>query len=220
MRTDMKRVIDTNLSGLVVTQYDHQQLMHRIREGEPMKKRIPVGLAIALSLLLLTAVAVAAVLLGGNDMVEQVIAPMAQETQGNRFTKEEVDEIMALARKHGLELDEDLFGRLNSEDGYFKEELARLFAKTELGLQPDTWSVDDQYWYGELYMLMEPDAMRAAALPEEGELSQQQTEQTARAYITGKTGRDFPVLDSTQYEIGRTFTAIRQNRTIFCGSGT
>ncbi len=211
MPTDIRRVIDRNLSGLTVTPRSRGQIALRIQGGKPMKKKMSLGLAIALTLVLLTAVALAAVLLGGKDMVEQVIAPMARETEGNRFTKEEVEQILAMAKEHGLALDETLFGRLNKEDGYYKEELARLFAKTELGLQPDTWSVQDQYWYAELYMMMEPDAERAAALPEEGELTQQEIEQAAARHITRQTGRAFPVLDSAQYEIGRTFTAIRQN---------
>lgn len=212
MRTDFKRVIDTNLSGLRVTPYSHQQLLTRIQKGEPMKRKMSVGLAIALSLLLLTAVAVAAVLLGGKDMVEKVIAPMAQESEGNRFTKEEVEKILAMAQEHGVELDEVFLSRLQKEDGYYKEELARMFAKQELGMMPDTWSVEDQYWYGELYALMDPDVERTAALPEEGELNQQKIEEAARDYIAGNTiGKDYPVLDNTQYEAGRTFTAVRQN---------
>ncbi len=200
MRTEYKRAIDTNLSGLAVTEYSRRQLMNRIQKGEPMKRKMSVGLAVALS-----------VLLGGKDMVEQVIAPMASESEGNRFTKEEVQEILALAKEHGIPLDDDLFGRLDKEDGYYKEELARLFAKSELGPQPDTWSVEDQYWYGELFLKLDPDAERAAALPEDGELSQQEIEQAAAQYITEHMGRAFPVLDPEHYETGRTFTAIRQN---------
>ena len=49
------------------------------KEQPVMRRKISVGLVFALVLLLLTVSAVAAVLLGGKDFVDQIMAPKAAE---------------------------------------------------------------------------------------------------------------------------------------------
>ena len=133
MRKHIERAIDNNLSSLSVTGTLHQRILNDIQGGTPVKKKMSLALVIALSLLLITAVALAAVILGGKDVVEQVIAPMAVKTDTDRFTKEEVEEILELAKKHGITLDPHFESRVRAEGSYFKDELAMLFAKDQLG---------------------------------------------------------------------------------------
>ena len=60
------------------------------KRGKPMKKRISVGFVLAVVFTLLAASALAAVLLGGKDFVEQIMAPKAVENTSQNFTKEEI----------------------------------------------------------------------------------------------------------------------------------
>ena len=68
-----------------------------------MKRKISVGLVFALILMLLAVSALAAVILGGKDFVDQVMAPMAKvDIQSDRFTEKEVKFILDEAEKYGI----------------------------------------------------------------------------------------------------------------------
>ena len=74
------------------------------KRGKPMKKRISVGFVLAVVFTLLAASALAAVLLGGRDFVEQIMAPKAVENPSQNFTKEEIAEILKIAEENNLTL--------------------------------------------------------------------------------------------------------------------
>ena len=211
MHKHIERAIDNNLSSLSVTGTLHQRIVADIEGGTPVKKKMPLALVIALSILLITAVALAAVILGGKDVVEQVIAPMAKKTDTNRFTKEEVAEILELAKKHGITLDPHFESRVRAEGSYYKDELAMLFAKDQLGGLPGTWDVEDQYWLARLWHQMNPELPIDATLPEMGELDQQGIEQAAADYIKKMSGRADELFDPEVYRISRSFTKHRVN---------
>ncbi|MBR3742369.1 MAG: hypothetical protein IKN04_18255, partial [Clostridia bacterium] len=122
------------------------------REEKTVKREFSVGLALACVLALLAVTALAAVLLGGKDFVDQIMAPKAAETDSFNFTKEEIAEILRIAAENNLTLsDEDMY-RLNhlDESGYDKEELMRRFVKTEYGFYPDAWPIEVQHWYEQM----------------------------------------------------------------------
>ena len=122
------------------------------KKGKPMKKRISVGFVLAVVFTLLAASALAAVLLGGKDFVEQIMAPKAVENTSQNFTKEEIAEILKIAEENNLTLSDVDVYRLNhlGESGYSKEELMRRFVKTEYGFYPAAWPIEVQPWYEQL----------------------------------------------------------------------
>lgn len=211
MNKKLRQAIDSNLSGVVLSPERRLAILKEIDGGTPVKKRMPLALAIALALLLVTAAAFAAAILGGKDVVDQKIAPMALENDSDRFTREEVEDILAFAKEHGIELDEIHLRRIQEEGSYYKDELAILFAKDQLGFYPGTWSVEDQYWYAQLWQAMDPGVETIAALPREGELGQQEIEAIAQERARQETGRDLQLLDPVHYHTERSFTQVRQN---------
>ena len=211
MKHKFRQAIDSNLSGLVVTQEHRLAIQQAIEGGKPMKRKMSLALAVTLTLLLAAAAALAAVILGGKDVVDQFITPLAQKNDSQFFTKEEVDEVLAFAREHGIELDEIHLRSIQEEGSYFKEELAMLFAKKELGFYPGAWSIADQYWFGEFWSSIDPDIVNFNTLPEEGELSQDQIDDIAGRHIREKTGADYDVFNPERYLVSRSFTAVRQN---------
>ena len=102
MKQKLRQAIDSNLSGLVVTQEHRLAIQQAIEGGKPMKRKMSLALAVTLTLLLAAAAALAAVILGGKDVVDQFITPLAQKNDSQFFTKEEVDEVLAFAREHGI----------------------------------------------------------------------------------------------------------------------
>lgn len=61
----IKRAIDTNLSTLRITERDVQRIMTQVREGKQVKKKLSVGLIVALILMLLTVTAVGVSVMNG-----------------------------------------------------------------------------------------------------------------------------------------------------------
>ncbi len=118
MHNRIQRAIDSNLSGLYVTPGSRARILSSIQGGQPMKKKLSLALATALSALLVTA-ALAAVILGGKDIVDQKISPMAQNSASQRFTKEEVEDILAFAQKHGIQLDDNAVRRIRDQGSCF-----------------------------------------------------------------------------------------------------
>ncbi|MGI6725463.1 MAG: PepSY domain-containing protein [Christensenellales bacterium] len=176
-----------------------------------MKRKITLALAVTLALLLAAAAAHAADISCGKDVVDRIIAPLAQKNDSSRFTREEVEEVLAAAREHGIELDEVHLRVLREEDSCFKDELAMLFAKKDLGFYPGAWSIADQYWFGEFESSVSPGIINLNTLPGEGELSQEQIDEIAQQHIREVTGADYDVLNPERYLVSRSFTAIREN---------
>lgn len=207
----ISRAIDTNLSGLRLSAYRQEEIMQKIYGGSPVKKKLSFSLVLALVLLVVTVAAVAAVLLGGKDLVDQVIQPLAEKTDSQRFSKEEVEEILAFAQKQGIQLDEESLKAVRKQGDYFKEELAMLFAKTELGFYPSTWSVADQHWFGEFRKSIGDIGINNSTIPAEGELSQEEIEAIAVQYIHERAGDSYPLNDPEHYTLHRSFGQTRLN---------
>lgn len=182
------------------------------REEKTVKREFSVGLALACVLALLAVTALAAVLLGGKDFVDQIMAPKAAETDSFNFTKEEIAEILRIAAENNLTLsDEDMY-RLNhlDESGYDKEELMRRFVKTEYGFYPDAWPIEVQHWYEQMLKAAGLDkGPQVNVLPEGGEYTQEQILKIAQDFIHEKYGPDVDLDDPDKY---RRFMTYRESQ--------
>lgn len=141
-----------------------------------VKKKISAGLVLAIVLALLAIGALAATLLGGKDFVDQVMLPKAKENVSDSFTQDEVEEMIRLAKENQIVLPDYFVKRLQStQEGYYKEELMRVFVKTEYGFYPSAWPLEVQAWYEEaLEACGLGDGVINSALPGEGEITQEQ----------------------------------------------
>ena len=218
MRDELNRkafheAIDTTLSGLQGNPFLAQRIMNQERKGEPVvKKRLSVGLVLAIVLMLIAVTALAAVLLGGKDFVDQVMAPRAAETDSESFTQEEISEILRIAAENDLVLsDQDMYILTHLEEtGYFKEELMRRFVKTEYGFYPDAWPIEVQHWYEEMLEACGlDDGVITNVLPEGDEYTQNQILKIARDFIHEKYGTDAELDDADRY---RRFLTYRESR--------
>lgn len=173
------------------------------RKEQAMKRKLSVGLVLAMVLALLAVGALAATLLGGKAFVDEFLAPKALDTQSDMFTAEELSEIMALAAEKGVELPEDMLNKLKHaearERGYYKESLLRAVAKTELGFYPSTWTIEDQAWFAQLLIACGLNEYANAVLPEGDEILQTQAEQIAMDYIRDNYNAEVDVTDAALY---------------------
>jgi hypothetical protein len=170
-----------------------------VEEERPMKKKLSVGLVLAIVLMLITVTVLAAALLSGKDFVQEVLHPKAQENQSQSWTEEEVAEILRIAGENGLSLSEEQQARLLDGGGYNKEELMRLFVKLDLGFYPSTWPIEDQAWYDQIQVDIGRIDKTYYALPEEGEATEDEVLAKVQAIIHGQYDTDAPLADETIY---------------------
>lgn len=186
------------------------QRMPEMRKETPvMKRKLSVGLVFALILMLLAVSALAAVILGGKDFVDQVMAPMAKvDIQSDRFTEEEVKFILDEAEKYGIHLPDHVVARLKGHGTWeYKDELMRLFVKTEYGFYPSSWPLEVQHWY-EVTMEAcgQGDGFIHNLVPGENDLSQEQALQIVSDHIRETYGEEKDINDPDLYLRHMTYT--------------
>lgn len=173
---------------------------------EPMKKRrVSLALILAIVLILVAVTAVATVLLGGREFVQEVMQPKAQENDSDRWSEEDVQEILRIAQENGLSLDEAQQARLLSMGGYYKEELMRLFMKLDLGKYPSTWSIEDQAWYGQMLVDIGMYEETYSTLPEAGEATEEEMLLAVQNHVHAQYDPQAALADETIYRRHTTY---------------
>lgn len=190
--------IDECLSGAQRLPSCQSAVLGRIRGGSRARRRLSLGLVLAIVLVLAAAVALAAILTG-RGFVEDVVAPMASQSESDTWTREQQDELLRLAQEQGFVLTEELTQKLESADTVYKEELMRAFVKLDLGFYPASWPLDDQAWYNELLVRCGLRDERTRFLPEAGEISMSEALTIARQYIKDSLGVTDDVTDEQRY---------------------
>lgn len=181
--------MDQNLSGLYMTKEMKMNVLYRVQNDKaaaPKTFRLSFGLIAVLVLILVTVGAVAAVLLGGKAFTKDVVAPIAMQTDSERFSAQEVKEILRLADENGIPVPQYLRERWEKWGGEYKEELMRALVKTELGFYPGSWSLEDQNWYSQ--MLVECGLADGVGnlLPGENDFTQEQVLHMANTLMVEK----------------------------------
>lgn len=172
----LRRAMDNVLPGLEKNVWFEQRVLNRIHE-EPMprrgmSKRVVLALLLT-AMLLLSATAVAAVLLSGREVVDEYAVPMAGETVGDSYTVEQTLELVAMAEENGIVLSENAKSSIDKMlvmgEGYYKEELIMAIAKAEFGDQPAAWTLEQQNWFDDVCVEIGFIPQKEKAMPEKGE---------------------------------------------------
>lgn len=181
----IQQVFDSSLFGIQDDPWMARRVLNAAHgKGEKkVKKKLSVGFAVALVLILATVTAVAAILLSGKDFVDQILAPMSRQTEEEQWSEEELNQILALAQKNGVELTDEICSALASSDPVYKEELLRLFMKIDLGFYPATWPLEEQAWYDELLVRYGLKAERTRFLPAGDEIREDEALAIAEKYM-------------------------------------
>lgn len=137
--------------------------------------------------------------MSSKEFVENALAPKAVQNESDRWTQEEVEEILRIGEENGLFLSEGDLAQLREGDGEYKETLMREFAKVDLGFYPSTWSIEDQAWYDQLLLDCGLSDRRTRFLPEEGEKTEAEAEAIAIQYILDHYDGAVDVTDETTY---------------------
>ncbi|MDO5045032.1 MAG: hypothetical protein Q4E22_07055, partial [Coriobacteriia bacterium] len=125
-------------------------LLAQAKGGKKVKKKLSVAFVLSVFVVLITVGAIAAVILSNRDFVEQVVAPIADETDSEKWNAEEVEQIIQLAENNGIVISDDMRAKIYNPSGRNKLELMRAFVSAELGPYIATWSIEDQAWFDEM----------------------------------------------------------------------
>ena len=183
MKDLFQQTLNAELSGLRTSSLQRDQLYQNAVGGYKVKRKLTVGWVFALVLLLMTVTAVAAIMLSGKDFVNLFLAPMSSQTREDRWTEDELNQILALAEENGVEITDEIHAAMASDDPVYKEELLRLFMKIDLGFYPATWPLEEQAWYDELLVKYGLAEKRTRFLPADGEIGQEEALGIARQYM-------------------------------------
>lgn len=226
---DIKRAIDTNLSGMKVTQKDMDAILRRIHEEEnaPRRRKLPVAVLIAALLILLAGVAFATFTL--MDYYEKAIQIEGEE-QGkfiNDWSLEHKLLLIDCMKDAGADVDEEKYNQLYNDelseevrDAAAMEILLEYYSSDDESDLLDTmdiiakekgdfqhWSLDDRAWLSKQMQLRpHQGSMTVHTTPEEEDISLEQAMNVAYDYYKAHYGlerQDFketPLLVYFMYE--------------------
>lgn len=132
-----------------------QRILHSAEQkGEKtVKRKMPLALILVLILLLMGSTALAVALLTPQEVVEQTVLPLAEESGSVRevpnFTQEELQTILDVAEENDIHLSEYWYNALEAPQGVYKDELIKALAVAQFG-DYMTWTIEEQHWFGEV----------------------------------------------------------------------
>lgn len=142
-----------------------------------------MNLMLVLGLLLTPLHAVAEPLLQGEDFVEQILMPMALADADDKFTWEELEQLLAAAEENGIQIPEEWLGQSQIMDYGYEEEMLKLIMKCKYGVYPLSWPWEVQLWWDKVkYDLRgEPYAQGNLRRPLPGEVTEEEALSIAKA---------------------------------------
>ena len=176
------------------------------KEQTIVKSKLKFVAVLALILMLLTATAVAAVMLTGMELIEQEAVPRAVGNDGEvrpvqEYTYEELKAIIAVAEENGIYLDDDtsVMRALRSGKGYSEEETIMAICREAFDGMYYEWSVEEQYFFEDVMVQIGWRTENNLVLPGEGDLSSAEAYALAVKTIRDNYGADIPLDDPSQY---------------------
>ena len=206
---NLRRAMDTELSGLRLTQNDKWALMQSVLaadHAQPARRapKIRTGLVLALIMTMLACAAVAAALLSVRQITDDYIIPMANDDADISYTMEETHFLVQLAEENGLVLSEitrDQIARAaQNGEGFYKDEMLKELAKAEFGENIKAWTLTQKHWWDEACTSIGWGASVENIMPEGGEEAKFPMIATAIAHIHAQADASAPLTDAAQYQ--------------------
>ena len=194
--------------------WNTEQMIDRLprKERRIVKNKLSVGLVLAIILCMLAATAVAAVLLTGQELVEQEVLPMALQNDSAQapllFTNEELQRIAALAEENGVTLGENVMLALEKGLDIPEREVLLDMAYDTFGPEPMFWTLEEQYWFHEALVQLGVQKANDHLLPGEGDLTEEEAVAKALEYILAapdEYGRKAYLSDPANYTLHRSY---------------
>ena len=215
IRTQIHQAVDHHAESLQTDPFLAQRIIHQERTGEPIvKKRLSLGLVLAVIFILLTitALAVTAALHTPKEIVEQLAVPMAQENDKEwrvetDFTPEELAAFIQKCNENGIDLDENdaIMKAIRHGQGYNEQEAIMAVCRVAFGGNYEEWTIAERHWYQDMMISIGWAEYNYVALPGPDDLTEEEARTRSIAAVREKFGADLPLEDKTQFEISLSY---------------
>ena len=156
-RERVHRAVDSTLSGLTGDPWLYNKISAAGKEETKVKRKVSVGLVLAIVLALLATAALAAALLSHQEIMEQVAVPLANENDtavsvNNTYTPGQLAELVRALNENGITLDENnrIMQLIKNGQGYWEEETIMELCRQAFGGNFYTWTLEQQDWFNRL----------------------------------------------------------------------
>lgn len=173
-----------------------------------------MGWVVVISLMLFAATAAAAVWLTHTQIVEQVAVPMALENDSEgekkeRYTHEELAQLIAVLIENGISLDEDarIMQALNNGQGYWEEETLMAICREAFGGLFYEWSIEEKHWFETMTVKIGFKEKNPYLIPEEGDMTVSQAKAHAATLLRDEYGVGLPAESDGVWQICEWFYA-------------
>ena len=212
MKDRVRDALNRELSSLQTSSAQRAQLITSAMEGKTMThKKMPLALALALILsLLLAGGALAAALLSGQQIVEQVAVPMAQQNRQENYTYDELKELMETLSENGITLDEGstLMQAFRTGHGYWERETIEEICRAAFGRDESQWTVEQQHWYGEMMVEIGAWDENVNLLPGEDDMTVEEAAALAVRLLRDAYGVELPGESDDEWTVNQAFQRV------------
>ena len=201
--------IDTGLSALRGDPRLAQRIIHQERTEKPvMKKKLSVGLVLAIVLMLIAVTALAVALLTPREVVEQVAVPLAQQNDKDwrvemDFTPDELAAFIRACNENGIDLDENsaIMAAFRSGKGYNEEEAIMEVCRAAFGGLYPEWTLAERHWYEDMMVQIGWATENYVLLPGPDDLPEEEAKARLVAAIREAYGENLPLEDKAQFQL-------------------
>lgn len=211
MKERVQTALNAQLSFLCTSPSQREQLIETAMEGRKVKKtKLSFALILAMILCLLTAGALAAVLLSGQEIVEKLAVPMAQSSKHENYTHEELQELMTALNENGITLDEGstLMQAFRTGHGYWERDTIEEICRAAFGGRENGWTVEQKHWYGEMMVSIGAWDNNYYLLPGEDDMTVEEARALAARLLNEAYGADLPKESDDQWRIDEVFNRV------------
>ena len=199
-RMIFQNAVDRRLSGLQENPFLAQRIMNQERTGEPVvKKRLSIGLVLAIILMMITVTALAVALLSPKEIVEQVAVPMAQEndhdeTRQEFYTHDELAQLIQTLGENGFTIDENttIIQAFKNGYGYWEDEVLMEICRSAFGSNEEAWSVDQKYWVEYVMDAIGIPDQHIYLQPDESDMTEEEAARCAAGFLNEEYGANLP----------------------------
>ena len=209
MKEQVRDALDRELSSLQTSSAQRDRLIETAMEGRKMyKKKMPLAFVLALILsLLLAGGALAAALLSGQQIVEEMAVPMAQSSRQENYTHEELENLIRTLNENGITLDEGstMMQAFRAGHGYWERDTIEEICKAAFGGNEYEWSVEQQHWYGEMMVEIGAWDENLNLLPGDGDMTVPEARALAAEILENAYGVKLPSESDGEWKINESF---------------
>ena len=212
MRERIQQALNAQMSGVRTSPAERSRMLENAIGGTKVKRKLTVGLVFAIILVLMTAAAVATILLTHEEIVEQVAVPLAVGNDSDlsvkqSYSAEELAELVRNLNENGITLKENnaIMQALRTGNGYYEEEAIMEICREAFGGYYRTWTLEQQQWFNNLMVDIGFHENYEDSLPGEDNMTYEQAEAFAFETLKKMYGEDLHPEDRTIYKLERSF---------------